>query len=306
MMMEIKSRLYQDREDLRKLGTFIRQAYAKAPFWNSWSFALYDIWAQRVLGDEVVHGIRDWQQDIRIWETGAGEIVGAAVFRDPHLVKLVTDPEVAGLESEMMTQVEEMYRVKNNSGKPLTIETIECNPVLELVLDSRGYSKQSGHYIFRSKCLQPDQDDPVQLPSGFHIKHIETDAELMGFFDAVKQVFNFEDNPAVYRILRQAPSFKPELDLIVLAKNQEVACFASAWLDEEASLAEFEPVGTLPAYRKMGLATAVMAKACNRLRRMGCNKATVMSWCESPGANRLYQGAGFQPRVRKNYWQWEV
>lgn len=302
-MMEIQSRPYQGVDDLHGVGSFIRKTHAKAAFWNSWSFALYDIWAQRKLAEEVVHGIRDWQDGIRIWEAGAGEMVGAAVFRDPNLVKLVTDPEVPGLESEMLDWVEDFYATKTRPERPLTIETIEINPVLEVVLSSRGYSRTLGHYVYRQKCLQPYREELVDLPPGFVIKHIETDTELGLFFEAVKRVFRFKDHPRVYQILQQAPSFRPELDLIALTGDQEVACFASTWFDEDASLAEFEPVGTVPEYRQMGLAKAVVTEACNRLMKMGCNKAAVMSWSESEGANRLYQSAGFQARVRKNYWQ---
>ena len=302
--LNLKQRAYQNQNDLRLLGSFIRKIYAKAPFWNSWSFALYDIWSQRKIGDEKVHGITEWHADIRFWETDTREILGAAVFRDTDFVKIVTDPEYRGLEVEMVTWVEKRFKEKTLTGKTLTIETIECNPVLELLLTSRNYSKDPGHYIYRSKSLETQQEEPVHLPAGFRIKHIETPSELSQFHQAVHAVFNFMDHVDVYKILREAQSFWPELDLIVLTENDEVASFASVWYDKGLSLAEFEPVGTVNGYRKMGLGKAVVAEACNRLRGLGCRKISVMSWHDSQAANALYQQAGLEPKMKKNYWNW--
>ena len=300
----VVQRPYSNQNDLKRLGTFIRETYTKAPFWNSWSFALYDIWSQRKLGDEMVHYSTEWQEDICLWETDQGKLLGAAVFRDPNFVKLVTDPEHRGLEVEMLAWVEGRFVEKSLGNKKLTVETIKCNPVLEPLLKSRNYSKDPGYYIFRSKCLAPGDNEPVHLPKGFRIKPIETQDELKKFHQAVHAVFNFLDHVGVYQILRKAPSFWPELDLILLTDNGEIASFASVWFDKVLSLAEFEPVGTLPRYRKMGLGKALVTDACNRLRRLGCKKVSVMSWHDSMAANQLYQSAGLEPKTKKNYWHW--
>jgi ribosomal protein S18 acetylase RimI-like enzyme len=171
------------------------------------------------------------------------------------------------------------------------------------LLLSQGYEKHSGHYIFREKNLTSKQNELVILPPGFSIHHIDSRADLRKFQRGTELVFNFPDNPDVYQILRQAPSFIPELDLIVLSPEGEIASFGSIWFDQRLSLAEFEPVGTVPEFRKRGLGSALIAEGCNRLRRLGCRKAAVMSWSESVEANHLYQRAGFLPKIRKNYWR---
>ena len=66
--MEFNSRGYQDQSDLSAIGSLIRQAYQMDPYWNSWSFALYDIWSQRKLGDQEVFGMTEWQHDMRLWQ----------------------------------------------------------------------------------------------------------------------------------------------------------------------------------------------------------------------------------------------
>ena len=52
------------------------------------------------------------------------------------------------------------------------------------------------------------------------------------FHQGVNAVFNFIDDVEIYQVLRKARSFDPELDLIILTENGEVASLASAWFDE--------------------------------------------------------------------------
>jgi len=186
-----------------------------------------------------------------------------------------------------------------------TIETTGSNTILEGLLADRGYEKKTGYYTFREKRLDPEVTEPVYLPAGYTIKHIETPDELLGFFRAVHTVFNFMDNIDVYRILRQAPSFRSELDLIVKSPDDEVAAVSSAWFDQKLSLAEFEPLGTVPVHRGMGLGTALITETANRLSALGCRTLSVMSWSESEAATRLYRNAGLLPTFKKNYWRRE-
>ena len=304
--MKTKTRRYQKPSDLQAIGALIRQVYQQDPYWNSWSFALYDIWSQRKLGDQNVFGEADWLQDIRLWEEDGLGLVGAAVFRDPAFVKLIVIPEHRNLMIPMLDWVETRFIEKEMAEKQLTIETIESNLFFEQLLRERGYEIDGGHYIFREKDLNKTPNESVVLPPGFTIKHIDTVEDLKQFHRGTELVFNFPDNPGVYQILRRAPSFVPELDLIILSPTGEIASFGSTWFDKGLSLAEFEPVGTVPDFRKLGLGSALIAETCNRLRAMGCQKVTVMSWSESPGANRLYEKAGFLPKVKKNYWKWKI
>jgi len=295
-------------DDLIKVGTLIRKAYVKAPDWNSWTFAMFDIWSQRKIGDVKVHGITAWQDDVQIWETDQGEIVGAAAFRDPDYAKIALDPEMSELQAEMLDWIQERWVEKADvddacKQKELTFETSGSNLDLENLLAARGFQKEDGYYIYREKLLDAHPISPVVLPPGFCIKHIETLDELKKFHQGVNAVFKFIDNVDVYQVLRQARSFHPELDLIILSENGEVAALASVWFDEGLSLAEFEPVATVPDFRKLGMGTAIIQEACNRLKDMGCKTLSVQSWSESVPANRLYEGAGLQPKGVKNYWK---
>ena len=301
--MTISERPFTGHDDLFQIGILIRRAYAQVPHWNAWSFARFDIWAQRRIADEEVHGRKDWHQDIRLWETGRGRLVGAVLFESGHDAALISDPGSPETTEAMLTWVEARYTEKNSIDKPLHVEAMEQNALQEQLLRSRHYVKLSGHYIHREKPLGDTQIEPVMLPEGFVVKPIETLEEMRKFHLAVKAVFRFEDSIEVYRIVQQAPSYVPELDLIILSDEGKVAAFCTAWLDEESGDAELEPVGTVQGHRKKGLGAALIAEASNRLRRLGCENVTVNSWSKSVGANKLYESAGLEATVRIESWE---
>ncbi len=148
--------------------------------------------------------------------------------------------------------------------------------------------------------------EPVALPAGFSIKPIETTKDRQMYPVAVQSVFNRSATIEQDEFLKQAPSYVPELNLLVWSDQHEIAAFCSAWIDPANHYAEFEPVGTVPSFQKRGLGLALLAYAHNRLRSLGCPLATVQSWNESVGANKLYQAAGLLPVDHQLNWIWQM
>ena len=114
---------------------------------------------------------------------------------------------------------------------------------------------------------------------------------------------HFESTVAADAIVRRCPSFVDSLGVTVLDEHDAVVSFAEAWLDRDTDVAEFEPVGTIPSHQQLGLGSAVMREVENRLRRLGCRLATVYSWSEMEGANRLYEALEYRPTGRQESWQ---
>lgn len=300
-MMAISSRGYHDFEDLLRIGGLIRRAFPEAPGWNGWSFARYDIWAQRRIADAQVHGELGWQRKIRLWESESGHLAAAAFFGYPFELVMISDPAVRGLEGELLDWGEQFYQEHAQGEPPLTVEAKDSHTYLSMLLRNRGYKQKTGHMIFRGKRCQLSEEPP--LPAGYSIQVIESDADLEKFFAGVAQVFNFHDSAPVYRLVQRAPSYLPKLDLMLLDENGELASFCSLWSDAALGLAEFEPVGTLPAFRGRGLASALLRSAESRLAATGCRRLSVFSGSESAAANALYQSVGLIPVDTVNQWQ---
>lgn len=299
--MQIQSRSYQTSDDLYAIGKLIRSTYAKMPCLNAWSFCRFDIWAQRRIADADAFLDRDWQQNIRLWISESGEPVGAAFAFDNHQRRknpnahaMVVTQEYAQLTGEMLDWMEAR-------SKP-EIEVLESNPVLIQLLLERGYLRPQDSMIVREKILANTPCETVILPDGYRIKVLRRKGWI-AYFVAVNAVFEMMDTVDAFRSIQQAPSNVPELHLKVVNEKQEVAAFCSVWWDRENNLAEYEPVGTVPRFQRLGLASALLAYANNRLRGMGVERIKVESWSESPAANRLYERSGLVEKDRIYRWK---
>jgi len=184
----------------------------------------------------------------------------------------------------------------------LMIEALASNVARCDLLKSCGYMLYPGHFIHRHKLLDPNEIETVSLPPGFSIKPIETDEDRRLYPIAVQSVFHRSATVEQDEFLKQAPSYTPELHLAVWSDHNEIAAFCTVWIDPVNHYAEFEPVGTVPSFQKRGLGSALLAYAHNRLREMGCPLATVQSWSESIGANKVYQGSGLLPKDHQLNW----
>ncbi|HTP07669.1 MAG TPA: GNAT family N-acetyltransferase [Anaerolineae bacterium] len=296
----LTQRPYHSRADLYETGKLVRRAYAVQPNWNTYSFARFDIWMQRRSADEALYHKSDWQQDFQFWEND-GDLIGAVFFESPSDAMLIGHPAHPDLIDLMLDWAEAHYRAKN-SDQPLMIEAMESNVAHCDRLKARGYTLYPGYFIQRHKSLDRNIVEPVNLPPGYSIKPIETDEERRLYPSAVQSVFNRSTTVEQDEFLKRAPSYTPELHLLVWSDQHEIAAFCTVWIDPVNHYAEFEPVGTVPRFQKRGLGSALLAYAHNRLRELGCPLATVNSWSPSEGANKLYQAAGLLPKDRQLNW----
>jgi GNAT superfamily N-acetyltransferase len=293
-------RPYHSPTDLRTMGNLLRRAYAVQPNWNTYSFARFDIWEQRCLADEVLFSKLDWRQDIQLWEID-GDLIGAVFFESPTDAALISDPAYPELDAPMLDWAEMRYRA-TGSDQPLMIEAMESNVIRCDLLKARGYTLFPGYFIHRHKPLDPNEVEEVNLPPGYSIKPIETEEDDRLYHLAGLEVFGRGGTIEQDEFLKQAPSYVADLRLLVWSDRHEIAAFCTVWIDPVNRYAEFEPVGTVPTFQKRGLGSALLAYAHNRLREKDCPLATVQSWNQSIGANKVYEGAGLLPKDQQLNW----
>jgi GNAT superfamily N-acetyltransferase len=298
--MTTTQRSFQSNADLRATGNLLRRAYTAQPNWNTYSFARFDIWEQRRSADVALFTRLDWQQDVQLWESD-GDLIGAVFFESPTDAALISDPAYPELDVALLDWAEARYRVLG-SDQPLMIEAMESNIDRCNLMQTRGYTLFPDYFIHRHKPLDPSVIEPVNLPPGYSIKPIETEEDDRLCRLAGLEVFKRGGTAEQDEFLKQAPSYVPDLHLLVWSDQHEVAAFCSLWIDPANHYAEFEPVGTVPRFQKRGLGLALLAYAHNRLREKGCPLATVQSWSASEGANKLYQAAGLLPKDQQLNW----
>ena len=93
--------------------------------------------------------------------------------------------------------------------------------------------------------------------------------DLKQYLPAVFAVFGRSGTLEADPFLVQAPSYVPELDLMVMSDQNEVAAFCTVWVDPVNHYAEFEPVGTVPEFSETRSGFGVASRSVQSLASAG-------------------------------------
>jgi GNAT superfamily N-acetyltransferase len=138
------------------------------------------------------------------------------------------------------------------------------------------------------------------LPGGFRFRTADEagpEAAVRAHVDAwAPSAYTVEG----YRGVRRTAPYRGDLHVLVEAPDGTMAASTIMWLDEVNRTAEFEPVGTHPGYRRLGLGSAMLRHGMRLARDAGAVHATVacLGAPGHPQARGLYYGVGFRPLSR--------
>lgn len=149
---------------------------------------------------------------------------------------------------------------------------------------------------------QRDLDDLEQpvLPDGFRFRTADEagpQAAVLAHVDAwAPSTYTAEG----YEGVRRTPAYRGDLHVLVQASDGTMAASTIMWLDEANKTAEFEPVGTHPDYRRLGLGRAMLLHGMHLAREAGANHMTVacLGAPGHPEARGLYYSVGFRMFTR--------
>ena len=74
-------------------------------------------------------------------------------------------------------------------------------------------------------------------------------------------------------------------------------------MDPVGRMAELEPVGTHPAYRRLRLARSVICEDLHRLQKYHPSSICMLRAAASEAANRLYDSVGFTEKTEVHLWR---
>jgi GNAT superfamily N-acetyltransferase len=101
--------------------------------------------------------------------------------------------------------------------------------------------------------------------------------------------------PDVEARLRETSLYRPDLDLVVLDRHEQVAAYGLFWFDPQTATGLVEPMRTEDAHQRAGLARHLLTTGLDLLARAGAGRIKL---CFRPGnaaASGLYLGVGFEP-----------
>src|SRR4029453_103658 len=140
-----------------------------------------------------------------------------------------------------------------------------------------------------------DVEQPV-LPDGFRFRTADEagpEAAVQAHVDAwAPSTYTAEG----YQGVRQTAAYRGDLHILVEAPDGTMASSTIMWLDEANKTAQFEPVGTHPGSRRLGLGRAMLLHGMQLARAAGATHVTVacLGAPGHPKARGLYYSVGFR------------
>jgi ribosomal protein S18 acetylase RimI-like enzyme len=183
-------------------------------------------------------------------------------------------------------------------------------------LEAWGFADQSNvpENPWSKVLLTRPVDTPLPtgvLPSGFVLRPLSGAAEVDAYVELHQAVFESKSMTSAWRqrTLRQ-PQYRPELDLVIVDPDGQLAAFCIGWLayDEahSQSIGQIEPIGVRADMRRHGLGRVILAEAISRLSQLGAAQILVETDNYRDAAFALYTTMGFHVRenvlvYRKDY-----
>ncbi|MCU7722551.1 GNAT family N-acetyltransferase [Actinoplanes sp. KI2] len=230
---------------------------------------------------------------VRRTDGSVREVTGAALSHQVH-------PGHAGLVDELIEWYDEVAAGLERTAVPTTADEVALRRWA-----AHGYATDvaalgdTGDWTQLNERDLTDVEQPV-LPAGFRFRtagEAGPEAAVRAHVDAwAPSGYTAES----YAGVRQTAAYRSDLHVLVQAPDGTMAASTIMWLDPRNATVEFEPVGTHPAYRRLGLARAMMLHGMHLARAAGATHATVVC-LGAPGrpvARALYYGLGFRELSR--------
>lgn len=296
----MKRRNYREIDFLR-IRDFLIETHSKFNKLHNWSIDRWNF--SRYFGQVMHKTVDSWPATVGIWVddndeikaivNSEGENRGEAFFQ-------VRDIDYSKDKLyEMLDFAEENFKGIHEGKRFLNFRMKKAIPELEEIITERGYKKTKWNEPVASMPINHDFE--INLPDGFEIVSGDqvsafqkgvAHAKAFGYYDPD----DLEDSENCYKSVKNAPDYRSDLDLYMV-KDDEIAAFATIWFDQINNFGTLEPVGTLPEFRRKGLAKILIHEGLNRLRKNGALKIYVGSDQE------FYLAIGFKVDFSVEIWQ---
>ena len=247
----------------------------------------------------------DLATDVQVWEKSNGTICGFALVDLTvwGLFYLVHPSEEGGeLEQEILSWAcTRASHIVQGKSIPLRCRRVrEDNSKRILSLERQGFRRDTNRQGLRMvRPLDVPLDRPL-IPQGFKIRHLSDQDEIEAYIALVNSAIPGATSVETHQKWIETPEYIPELDLIAVADDGTFAAFCQSYYDP-LDLARStrregwtDPIGTAPAYRKKGLARAIVLEALWRLKGRGIEDAVLGVAGSNEVARKLYESIGYR------------
>lgn len=228
--------------------------------------------------------------------------VGFAL-RDGSDVIVQADLAHAEHRVEMLAWVER--RVRETGQREMFVSVAEADGSFHRAVLARGYEPTERHGYELVSELAVDPGRP-ELPPGFEMMSL-TPELADAYVDMHRASWSRPNAPSTYDrrqhdLVTAMPDFRYDLVPIVATSAGALAAYCMSWWDPRSASVEIEPLGTHPAFRRKGLARAIVREVLRRSWMLGAKYVLVWGTSANPEAKGLYLSAGLRSRrVLRDY-----
>jgi GNAT superfamily N-acetyltransferase len=237
----------------------------------------------------------------RFWIDDDGNAMGAVIFTDwgdTWGCDVIAPPnDLLPRSALWLHALERMERLpprpiepKPIEPKPIEIAVRDDDLLTAALLVDAGFARDDDSVM---SCWVPaaDRRSIAPIAAGYRL------------FSAAERPLNphhmvGRNGDQVAERLGECSLYKPELDLYIVAPDDEVAAYGLFWADPVTLVGLVEPMRTEASHQHLGLGRHLLHTGLELLALHGCTRLKVSYYEGNDPARLLYLGAGFQPRAR--------
>ncbi|MFC6087375.1 GNAT family N-acetyltransferase [Sphaerisporangium aureirubrum] len=259
-----------------------------------------------------------------VWTEG-GRTLAWGWLEPPGELMLQVDPSHPELAAEVL------HWATTKSRGPLSAEVADTEPHLITALTRQGHTRLDIPFMsclsrpltphpastrFPISSLSPESSPALKtsdlpsvpellavppLPDGYSIRPQRTPSDVAGRAAVHRAAW---DSTRItterHTRLREVWPYRPEMDLVAVSPIGEIVAYCQGWYDEANRVGLYEPVGTHPAHRRLGLSAAVCTAVLHAFAEAGAEHAAVYARGDAayPVPKHLYESLGFREYTR--------
>jgi predicted N-acetyltransferase YhbS len=295
--MKASVRQYIRDADYERVGKFLTETYRTTGRHINWLLSRWEYMHFHPL---------IWDVDlsrIGIWEVD-GRIVAVVHFEhSAGTAYLEIDPDCDNLKWDMLKYAEAQLSSVDDDVRKLGVYINDRDDEFKRIAAEMGY--QNVGNCEPMSCLKIRDPFPeITLPAGFQLKSLQEENDLRKINRVMFRGFNHGEEPPddgikERKFMQQAPDFREDLNLVVVAPDGNFVAYCGMWYEPDNQLVYVEPVATDPAFRRLGLARALVLEGIRRCAAEGATVVYVGSTLP------IYLSLGFRQCFNYSMWQRE-
>ena len=278
-------RAFESDRDLARVIRLFADLHAATPHPDYQHPGGMEWWLRRIVKDDF---------KVFIWDDG-DDIAGFVIDDAGYLIPRTADRAVKSW-LQVIAWAERSFRASGRTT--LELAAADDEPELREALLARGYEGSGSVSVELVFDVRGEPQVPA-LPMGYRLATLEDlgdDSYIELHRAAWSTVKPSEYDRRLHDVVTAMPDFRRDMVPVVLAPDGTPAAYGIGWFDGLTHTVEIEPLGTHPAYRKLGLGRAIVRDIHHR--SWACGARSVMVWGShaNVAATRLYMSCGMEPR----------